>query len=196
MLGVGGSPTLSGSLAVWQRLFSTDELDALARLGDGLALEKAELSGGRQGYENIRSTKVAWMPRTPQTDIVYQRMEAAVLELNARFFRFDLSGLAMFQYALYGGPEGGHFDWHKDYGRDPTDPAQEPRKLTLSLQLSDASDYKGCELQIRSGNLIDTAPKERGTLVGFPANVLHQVTPIESGVRRALVIWAVGPEFR
>jgi len=26
--------------------------------------------------------------------------------------------------------------------------------------------------------------------------VLHQVTPIRSGIRRALVVWAVGPEFR
>ena len=189
------SPTLSGALAVWRGLFSPAELDDLVRLGDGLALEKAELSSGR-GYENIRKTKVAWVPRTPQTDVLYRRMETAVLELNARFFRFDLSGLAMFQYALYGGTEGGHFDWHKDYGRDPSDPAQEPRKLTLSLQLSDGADYKGCDLQVRGGNLVDTAPRERGTLVAFPANVLHQVTPIESGLRRSLVIWAVGPDFR
>ena len=70
-------------------------------------------------------------------------MEEAVLEMNARFFRFDLSGLAVLQYALYGGPEGGHFDWHKDYGRDPSDPAQEPRKLTLSLQLSEAVRLQG-----------------------------------------------------
>jgi len=26
--------------------------------------------------------------------------------------------------------------------------------------------------------------------------VLHQVTPIRSGIRRSLVAWAVGPEFR
>jgi PKHD-type hydroxylase len=192
---LGGSPSLIGSLAVWPDLFSASELDALVRLGDGLALEKAELSAGR-GYENIRSTKVAWVPRTPQTQHLYQRMEEAVLEMNARYFRFDLSGLAMLQYALYGGPEGGHFDWHKDYGRDPSDPAQEPRKLTLSLQLSEPGDYKGCELQVRSGNLIDTAPRARGTIVAFPANVLHQVTPIELGMRRSLVTWAVGPEFR
>jgi len=119
-----------------------------------------------------------------------------VLHLNARYFRFDLSGLAMFQYARYGGEEGGHFDWHKDYGRDPADPDQEPRKLTLSLQLSDAADYQGCDLQLRAGNQIDTAPRARGTLIAFPANVLHQVTPIRSGIRRALVVWAVGPEFR
>ena len=193
---MGGSPVLSGALVAWQGLFSDAELDAITRIGDGLALEKAELSAPGHGYENIRRTLVAWVERNPETDVLYRRLEEAVLALNARFFRFDLSGLASFQYALYGGQDGGHFDWHKDYGRDPSDPAREPRKLTLSLQLSDPSDYQGCELQVRAGNQIDTAPRARGSLVAFPANVLHQVTPIRTGRRKALVIWAVGPEFR
>jgi PKHD-type hydroxylase len=193
---LGGSPVLSGALVAWQGLFTDAELDAIVRLGDGLALEKAELSVGGAGYENVRATQVAWLERSPETEALYRRLEDAVLALNARFFRFDLSGLASLQYALYGGPQGGHFDWHKDYGRDPADPSREPRKLTLSLQLSDPSDYEGCELQVRAGNAIDIAPKARGTLVAFPANVLHQVTPILSGARKALVLWAVGPEFR
>jgi PKHD-type hydroxylase len=193
---LGASPVLSGALVAWHGLFNDAELDAISKLGDSLALEKAELSVGAHGYENIRRTLVAWVDRNPETEMLYRRMEEAVLALNARFFRFDLSGLANFQYALYGGQEGGHFDWHKDYGRDPADPVREPRKLTLSLQLSDPSGYEGCELQVRAGNKIDIAPKERGTLVAFPANVLHQVTPILSGVRKSLVVWAVGPEFR
>jgi len=183
-------------LVAWQGLFSREELDGIVKLGDGLTMEKAELSVGGAGYENIRATQVAWVPRAPQTEVLYRRMEEAILHLNARFFHFDLSGLAVFQYALYGGPGGGHFDWHKDYGRDPADPDQEPRKLTVSLQLSEASDYEGCDLQLRGGNQIDTAPRTRGSLVAFPANVLHQVTPIRKGTRRALVAWAVGPEFR
>jgi len=193
---LGGSPVLPGALVAWQDLFNNAELDAIAQLGDRLALGKAELSAAEQGYEDIRRTLVAWVERNPETDLLYRRLEDAVLALNARFFRFDLSGLATFQYALYGGPDGGHFDWHKDYGRDPSDPAREPRKLTLSLQLSDPSDYEGCELQVRAGNQIDIAPRARGALAAFPANVLHQVTPIRSGVRKALVVWAVGPEFR
>jgi PKHD-type hydroxylase len=193
---MGGSPVLSGALVAWQGLFSDAELDAITRIGDGLALEKAELSAPGHGYENIRRTLVAWVERNPETDVLYRRLEEAVLALNARFFRFDLSGLASFQYALYGGQDGGHFDWHKDYGRDPSDPAREPRKLTLSLQLSNGTDYEGCDLQVRAGNQIDTAPRARGSLVAFPANVLHQVTPIRTGRRKALVIWAVGPEFR
>ncbi len=193
---MGEAPVLSGALVAWQGLFNDTELDAIARLGDSLALEKAELSAAGQGYENIRSTLVAWMERKPETEMLYRRLEEAVLALNARFFRFDLSGLATFQYALYGGPDGGHFEWHKDYGRDPSDPAREPRKLTLSLQLSDPAEYDGCELQVRAGNQIDVAPTARGALAAFPANVLHQVTPIRSGMRKALVVWAVGPEFR
>ena len=193
---MGGSPVLSGALVAWQGLFSAEELDGIVRLGDGLAMEKAELSVGGADYETIRATRVAWMPREARTEQLYRRMEEAILHLNARFFHFDLSGLAVFQYALYGGPEGGHFDWHKDYGRDPSDPTQEPRKLTVSLQLSETSDYEGCDLQLRGGHQIDTAPRARGTLIAFPANVLHQVTPIRGGTRRALVAWAVGPEFR
>jgi len=193
---LGESPVLSGALVAWQGLFSAAELDAIVRIGDGLAMEKAELSVGGADYQSIRATQVAWMPREARTEQLYRRMEEAILKVNARFFHFDLSGLAVFQYALYGGAEGGHFDWHKDYGRDPADPAQEPRKLTISLQLSEASDYEGCDLQLRGGHQIDTAPRARGTLIAFPANVLHQVTPIRKGTRRALVAWAVGPEFR
>src|SRR5438105_13205209 len=157
-------PVLSGALVSWQGLFSEAELDAITRYGDTLALENAELSVGGAAYDSIRKTLVAWVARNPQTEFFHRRLEEAVLALNARFFRFDLSGLADFQYALYGGPEGGHFAWHKDYGRDASDPLQEPRKLTISLQLSDASDYEGCELQVRGGHKIDTAPKERGTV--------------------------------
>jgi len=190
------APTMSGALVSWDGLFTEAELDAITRYGDSLALENAELSVGGANYDSIRKTLVAWVTRNPKTEFFHQRLEEAVLAFNARYFRFDLSGLADFQYALYGGPEGGHFDWHKDYGRDPADPDQEPRKLTLSLQLSEASDYEGCDLQVRAGHQIDTAPRTRGSLVAFPANVLHQVTPIRSGIRRSLVAWAVGPEFR
>ena len=187
------TPALMGGLVAWRGLFTPAELDALARHGDSLALEQAELSN-RGDYRAIRETQVAWFDRMAETENFYRRMEEIVLALNARFFRFDLSGLVRFQYALYQG--GGHFDWHKDYGRDPSDPGQEPRKLTLSLQLSDSSDYEGCDLEVRAGNAVDTAPRERGTVIAFPANVLHRVTPITSGTRKALVIWAVGPEFR
>jgi len=189
------SPVLIGSLVAWQDVFTPAELDAIERHGDCLSSAHAELVRA-PAYDDIRVTRVSWFARTPQTESIYARMEQVVLALNARYFRFDLSGLVPFQYAVYRGYEGGHFDWHKDYGRDPGAPLVEPRKLTVSLQLSDPARYEGCELQVRGGHRIDVAPKARGVIVAFPANLLHRVTPITSGVRKSLVAWASGPEFR
>jgi PKHD-type hydroxylase len=191
-IGFSTAPVLQGALVAWHGLFSQAELDALARHCDALVLEQAGLSGSEQN--RIRETKVAWVIRNAATEAFYCRMEEVVLALNARFFRYDLSQLVTFQYAVYDG--GGHFDWHKDYGRAYGEPGQEPRKLTLSLQLSASADYDGCDLEVRGGNEVDSAPRERGCLIAFPANVLHRVTPLTRGVRKSLVIWAAGPEFR
>jgi len=185
---------LPGGMVVWRGLFTPAELDALEGHCDGLVLEQAGLTG--YGAEPIRETQVAWVKRNPDTKNLYLRMEAVVLRLNAEHFRADLTGLAAMQYAVYRQSEAGYFDWHSDYGRDRSDPGQEPRKLTLSLQLSDGGSYEGCDLEARAVWQMDCAPRERGTLVAFRSTVLHRVTPITRGVRKSLVIWATGPEYR
>jgi PKHD-type hydroxylase len=189
------SPVLmEGGSALWRGLFTAEQLDALERHCDGLPLEQARLTG--QGHDGIRSTQVAWVHRNAQTEDLYLRMEAVVLRLNADLFHFDLSGLTTMQYAVYRREEAGYFDWHNDYGRYRGDPGQEPRKITMSLQLSDGASYEGCDLEVRAAHPVDVAPRELGTLFAFRANALHRVTPITRGVRKSLVIWAAGPEFR
>lgn len=201
MTGIGGTlvrpasaPVLTGGLVVWEGLFTAAELDALERHGDGLHAAKAGLADGPDDYDGIRVTQVAWFERDRRTEDFYRRMEDVILRINERFFRYDLLGLVPFQYAIYRQDEGGHFDWHQDYGRGPG--GEEPRKLTFSIQISDGASYEGCELQVRAGNAIGVAPRKRGTLVAFPAYALHRVTPITKGVRKSLVMWAAGPDFR
>jgi PKHD-type hydroxylase len=195
MAEAGRSPILmEGGSVTWRALFPIEQLDALERHCDGLPLEQARLTG--KSNDGIRSTQVAWVHRNAQTEDLYLRMEAIVLRLNADLFRFDLTGLTTMQYAVYRQEEAGYFDWHNDYGRYRGDPGQEPRKITISLQLSDAASYEGCDLEVRAAHPIDVAPRERGTLFAFRANALHRVTPITRGVRKSLVIWAAGPEFR
>ncbi len=75
------------------------------------------------------------------------------------------------------GSEGGHFDWHKDHGNT----REEPRKISLSLQLSQGNAYEGCDLQLQSAGHIQTAPRSRGALIAFPSYALHRVTPIQRG---------------
>jgi PKHD-type hydroxylase len=183
----------SGTVS-WHGLFGPALLDSWQRYFDRLPLEPARLSTGAQNP--IRSTQVAWVRRNADTHDLYLRMEAIVLKLNAELFQFALSGLSTIQYGVYRDTETGHFDWHSDYGRQRSDPQQEPRKLTLSVQLSDGDSYEGGCMEIRTGHPVDIAPRERGTLIAFQSNALHRVTPIKRGVRRSLVAWATGPEFR
>ena len=187
------SPVSAGEFVLWEDAFSTAEIDAIEKYGDGLTQQKADLSGRRAGYDNIRITNVAWIERNSETSWLTARLEEIVLRLNSQFFGYELYGLAeSFQYTIYHGGEGGHFDWHKDHGNAQ----EEPRKISLSLQLSDSSSYEGCALELHSSGSVQAAPKKRGTLIAFPSYVLHRVTPIRSGMRKSLVVWAAGPEFR
>jgi PKHD-type hydroxylase len=185
---------MEGGSVTWHSLFGAQQLDDLEHYCDGLPLEQAQLTG--KGNGSIRHTQLAWVHRNDETEDLYLRMEAVVLRLNIDLFHFDLSGLTSMQYAVYRQEEAGYFDWHNDYGRYRGDPGQEPRKITMSLQLSQGASYDGCDLEVRAAHPVDVAPRERGTLMAFRANALHRVTPITRGVRKSLVVWAAGPEFR
>ena len=184
---------VGGPVAVWKGVFTPKELNAIEALGDALMPMRAEIAGRTDNTEKLRITRVAWMERKPQTEWLYARLEELVLALNKQFYSFDLYGLVeAFQYTVYDDQEGGHYGWHVDLGGHDV----EPRKISLSLQLTDPSRYKGCDLVLQAGNGTYCAERARGTLIAFPSYVLHRVTPIESGVRKSLVIWVAGPVFR
>jgi PKHD-type hydroxylase len=154
---------------------------------------RAVIAGRNDNTDHMRITRVAWIERNPDTAWLYARLEEAVLEFNREFYRYDLYGLVeSLQYTVYDGAEGGHYNWHVDHGEHN----QEPRKISLSLQLTDPAQYEGCNLVMQAGDGPWVAERARGTLVAFPSYVLHRVTPIQSGVRKSLVIWVGGPPFR
>lgn len=186
------SPT--SPFAFWDGAFTSSELDRIEALGDALTLGKATLEGraDEDEYADIRITQTAWIPPSPETKWIYDRMQAAIRTINDQVWQFAVSGFSEhFQYTVYHGSEGGHFDWHVDQGD-----LIKSRKISLSLQLTDPSEYEGCELQLNGGRQIQTAPKERGMLIAFPSYVLHRVTPITRGTRKAVVVWTTGPRFR
>ena len=181
--------------AAWENAFSPVEMDAIIAIGDGLKLEKASVTytaGDVSTEDPIRITRTAWIPRGPETAWIYDRLERIIRTLNQQIYRFELSGFSdQLQYTVYDAGEGGHFDWHIDLVRHSSH-----RKLSFSLQLSDPSDYEGCDLEMHGGAQPMPAPRTRGTLIAFPSYVMHRVTRIRSGTRKALVIWTAGPPFR
>ena len=184
---------IAGPLVVWKNAFTQDEVDRIVALGDGLSPMRAQIAGRKENTERLRITRVAWMERNAEMEWLYVRLEEVVLRLNTEIYKYELFGLVeAFQYTVYDGEEGGHYNWHVDMGRENV----EPRKISLSLQLTDPLDYEGCNLVLEAGDGPYVAERGRGTVVAFPSYVLHRVTPIESGTRKSLVVWVAGPEFR
>jgi PKHD-type hydroxylase len=70
------------------------------------------------------------------------------------------------------------------------------RKLSITVQLSDPSEYEGGELQFMINQHIITAPKEKGTAIIFPSFALHRVTPVTKGARKSIVGWIGGPPYK
>ena len=170
--------------------FSAEELDRLERYCDGLPLAQGALGHG-QAVAAIRVAQIAGIYQTPESQWFFDRLGPIVRTFNDRSYRFDLRGLfEPPQFLVYREAEGGHYDWHMDIGR------VQPRKLSLTIQLTDPARYEGCELQFNRGTEIVSAPRDRGAAIAFPSFLLHRVTPIKSGVRKAIVVWITGPEFK
>jgi PKHD-type hydroxylase len=88
--------------------------------------------------------------------------------------------------------EGDFFDWHLDFG--PGESSK--RKLSMTIQLSDPSEYEGGDLQFMINQNIVSASREKGIIVIFPSFILHRVTPITKGTRQSIVGWVSGPPYR
>lgn len=185
------------TFTAWADAFTPAEVDAIVAYGDSLMPERLQLAGTAPGEKTVaadrlRITRTAWIERNADTQWLFDRMQGVAQSLNEQTYQYDLRGFSEnFQYTVYHGSEGGHYDWHVDHG-----PLAVPRKLSMTVQLSNPSDYQGCDLQFCAGGNIESAPRERGTVVAFPSYVLHRVSPVVSGTRKSLVVWTTGPKFR
>jgi PKHD-type hydroxylase len=179
-------------------IFTNDELTKILSLPQWNQSETASVGGSsNQGSvnNNIRRSNVAWIYPTPETMFIWEKVSAAIADINSRFFRFDLTGCyEPFQLGIYSGDIQGHYNWHTDAGMYDV---HVPRKLSMTLMLSDPSEYVGGELQLKTeSDEAITVQTPKGRAWFFPSYTLHRVAPVTKGVRRSLVIWVGGPAFK
>ncbi|TMM51696.1 2OG-Fe(II) oxygenase [Sulfitobacter sabulilitoris] len=149
---------------------------------------------GQNRDHNLRKSELVWTDEVAGMEWVMERLIDLVRRSNRDQFEFDLREFAESpQVAIYKSSESGHFSWHSDIGGGP---ASKRRKLTLVLQLSDAEAYEGGNLEIMPGAQILSASRAQGGVSIFPSFTLHQVTPVKSGTRHSMTVWAHGPAFR
>ena len=68
------------------------------------------------------------------------------------------------------------------------------RKLSMSVELTNPKHYTGANLKIVNDDSSTIRPDtDQGDVVVFPSWQPHKVTELETGIRRALVVWYYGP---
>lgn len=185
-------------LAYWDSFLTEDEINKILAMPEWLNSGDACIGGGGNNStvnKEIRRTDVSWIGLSQETAWLWERLSNVIADVNARFFHFNLTGCyEPIQLGVYKAEDGGHYDWHID--ACPTDKTA-PRKLSMSILLSDPADFEGGHFQVKTCNdEVQTLEFVKGRAWFFPSYVLHRVTPVTKGIRRSLVLWIGGPEFK
>ena len=154
-----------------------------------------------------RNSDVVWL----NDAWIYNEIHPFVLQANKNAgwnFNWDRSETCQFtKYKL-----NQYYDWHCD-SWDKVYKTKGPdngkiRKLSMTCQLSDGSEYSGGELefdfrqyspQMRDESqhlrkVTEILPK--GSIIVFPSFVWHRVKPVTKGTRYSLVVWHLGYPFK
>lgn len=179
------NPDLAG-IASEIAVFTPEECDNII----SLALQTEELDtqvftqNGLQSDSSIRSAKQYVMSEDKFPGLYAHIQKVFTVGNFLKFYHTSMT-IQVMRYRV-GDFYAAHTDWSVNKNR---------RKLSMSIQLSPPDDYTGGEVFIHAGPESTEMTKEQGVGVVWPSWTLHEVAPITSGERWALVSWAEGQPF-
>ena len=161
-------------------------------LADTHPYTKGTIIGNDEIVESVRKSKIKWLYPNDDSQWLYDKIINMVVEANKTMWNFNLySVIDSIQYTVYS-EGGGHYDWHMDIGPGSIS----HRKVSVTIQLSDPSEYEGGDLELWYGGGVIQIPKNKGLTVIFPSFSIHRVTPITKGTRKSLVLWLGGEHYK
>lgn len=186
------SKTIQTNYYWFENAFLNEEYDYINNLQGLYPFEKAKVVDDTINEDHkARKSQIKWLYHDEKSDWLYSKIETMVMEAN-QVWNFDLYSIKdSIQYTEYY-EGGGHYDWHMDIGPFPIN----NRKISITIQLSDPDDYIGGDLEIWTGNGLQTCARQKGAALLFPSYMLHRVTPVTSGTRKSLVLWVGGSPYR
>lgn len=182
--------------------FTPEECDRISIICKNLILSEGRLFSGEDIYQT-RKAKTAFINApSSETYWIYEKFNTLIGFYNDTMFGFDLTGYSYMQYAEYD-IEGKH-NFHMDIAlNSPTvinyQINEHLRKLTIVLMLNQQNDdFEGGDFQVNLSEerVATTVSMNKGNVLILPSFLLHRVTPVTRGLRKTLVLWAIGPKFR
>tara|TARA_R110000737_G_C14391911_1_gene452476 strand:- start:107 stop:730 length:624 start_codon:yes stop_codon:yes gene_type:complete len=151
-----------------------------------------------------RDSKIVWL----NDPWIYKEIQPLIHMANKNAgwnFQWDWSESC--QFTKY--KKNQYYDWHCDssdsvYNEDQGENFKgKIRKLSVTCQLTDESEYEGGNLEFQYRNkddatIVETClpAKKKGSIIVFPSFVWHRVTPVTKGDRYSLVVWNIGDPYK
>ena len=185
-------------------------------------LSKKEVLARTGGFQDKKLTKdeMAILKRRRHSDVtwlddtwIYKEIQPYVSIANERAgWNFEWDWSEPLQFTKYKLNQ--YYDWHCDSYNKPYDIKDNKnqngkiRKLSMTLQLTDGSEYEGGELEFDFRNYDPPLRDEskhlrqakeilsKGSIIVFPSFVWHRVKPVRKGTRYSLVMWCLGYPFK
>jgi PKHD-type hydroxylase len=180
--------------AFFEQAFSDEEVKNIKTLAEKFSPTNAEVSKGDFETitdEKVRKTILKWINASDDSEQLYRKITDFILAGNQNWFGYDLTSIESLQYSIYN--VGSFYEKHTDSFHETY---EKPRKLSFVIQLTDEDEYTGGATLLWTGAKPHQIMKKKGSMTLFPSYTLHEVTPIESGLREALVGWVQGPAFK
>ena len=167
-----------------------------------------------KNIQKKRKSDIVWL----NEQWIYNAIHPYIHQANkAAGWNFEWDWSESAQFTKYG--VGQYYGWHCDswvepYKREKMDNGQYPqdhgkiRKLSVTVSLSDPSEYEGGNLEFdfrqdhdfernRAKSIKEcTEIRPRGSIIVFPSFVWHRVNPVTRGTRYSLVMWNLGWPFK
>lgn len=176
------------NLAFMEDVFTPEECQKIIEIGNNLIEFEGNIFGNNN---NIRKSSVSWIYPNQESSWIFRKLTDAVMHLNSQYFGFNLFSFSEgLQFTRYYEPDG-HYSMHIDKTTRGS-----IRKLSISIQLNDSSEFEGGDLLFHFGSSPQKPEMKQGKMAAFPSYVLHEVNPVTRGIRYSLVAWISGPPFR
>jgi PKHD-type hydroxylase len=187
----------------------------------GLSQSEIMARTGNYGNKKLSKDEIKNLKRKRNSDLVwlnenwiYKELHPYIHQANRLAgwnFQWDRSESIQFtKYKL-----NQYYDWHCDNWDKPYDKKNtnhpehgKIRKLSMTCQLTDGSEYEGGELEFDFRNYDPPMRDEskhlkqakeilpKGSIIVFPSFVWHRVKPVTKGVRYSMVMWNIGYPFK
>tara|TARA_R110002167_G_scaffold33500_1_gene107632 strand:+ start:935 stop:1567 length:633 start_codon:yes stop_codon:yes gene_type:complete len=186
--------------------YSLSKNESMARTGgyDNKKLNEDEI----RNLKNKRNSDVVWL----NEGWIYKELQPYIHKANKNAgWNFEWDRSESCQFTKY--KHNQYYDWHCDSWAKPYDKPNSPdngkiRKLSMTCQLTDGSEYEGGELEFDFRNYDPNMRDEfkhlkqakeilpKGSIIVFPSFVYHRVKPVTKGTRYSLVMWNLGYPFK